>query len=251
MDLKSRERLSVERAPKHGYNAAGDRVCEVSGSTASLAVSRPGTARIQPPTEQPSARCHCRRRRPASRALIAMRLTPPSLHATARLLGQISAASRVGCHMQYCCNTVHKQPFQKISASSILVVFPFDALYRIVSDIEEQQQIAGVVFFQSFWDEHIVYGTQFTSSEFKDFMQQNKIVHSTIAPGHPATNGLAESAVGPGAVGHGAWTSSLADYAVEFSFPAAESGWDSLALQSIFSHGLGDDIKDEFAAKND
>ncbi|CAB1418474.1 unnamed protein product [Pleuronectes platessa] len=39
--------------------AAGDRVlehvCEVSGSTASLAVSRPGTAGIQPATEQPAA----------------------------------------------------------------------------------------------------------------------------------------------------------------------------------------------------
>ncbi|CAB1457428.1 unnamed protein product [Pleuronectes platessa] len=32
-------------------------VCEVSGSTASLAVSSPGTAGVQPATEQPSARC--------------------------------------------------------------------------------------------------------------------------------------------------------------------------------------------------
>ncbi|CAB1436183.1 unnamed protein product [Pleuronectes platessa] len=36
-------------------------VCEVSGSTASLAVSCPGTARVQPATEQPSARCRHRR----------------------------------------------------------------------------------------------------------------------------------------------------------------------------------------------
>ncbi|CAB1454168.1 unnamed protein product [Pleuronectes platessa] len=43
----SQERLSAERAPKHGYNAAGDwdcsKVCEASGSIASLAVSRRGT----------------------------------------------------------------------------------------------------------------------------------------------------------------------------------------------------------------
>ncbi|CAB1430038.1 unnamed protein product [Pleuronectes platessa] len=56
---ESQERFSAERAPKHGYNAAGDRdcgkVCEVSGSIASLAVSRPVTAGDQPTTEQPAA----------------------------------------------------------------------------------------------------------------------------------------------------------------------------------------------------
>nr|XP_055073117.1 uncharacterized protein K02A2.6-like [Misgurnus anguillicaudatus] len=42
--------------------------------------------------------------------------------------------------------------------------------------------------------EHIVTdnGTQFTSVDFKNFMQLNGILHSTSAPGHPATNGLAE-----------------------------------------------------------
>lgn len=42
--------------------------------------------------------------------------------------------------------------------------------------------------------EHIVTdnGTQFTSVEFKNFMQQNGTLHSTSAHGHPATNGLAE-----------------------------------------------------------
>ncbi|CAB1436096.1 unnamed protein product [Pleuronectes platessa] len=66
-------------------------VCEVSGNITSLAVSRPGTAGDQPTTEQPAARCRCRRRRPASWALIAMRLTPPSLHFT---VNQAAAANR-------------------------------------------------------------------------------------------------------------------------------------------------------------
>ena len=46
-------------------------------------------------------------------------------------------------------------------------------------------------------------------------------------------------------------TRSVADYAIEFRILAAESGWDSLALQSMFSHGLGENIKDELAAKDD
>ena len=38
-------------------------------------------------------------------------------------------------------------------------------------------------------------GAVFTSNEFKNFVQQNGIRHSTCAPYHPATNGLAERAV--------------------------------------------------------
>ena len=38
-------------------------------------------------------------------------------------------------------------------------------------------------------------GTGFTSTEFGDFLAANGIKHSKIAPGHPATNGLAENAV--------------------------------------------------------
>lgn len=38
-------------------------------------------------------------------------------------------------------------------------------------------------------------GTVFTSTEFKQYMQLNGIRHSTAAPYHPATNGLAERAV--------------------------------------------------------
>ena len=38
-------------------------------------------------------------------------------------------------------------------------------------------------------------GSVFTSSEFKSFLEQNGIHHSTSAPYHSATNGLAERAV--------------------------------------------------------
>jgi len=46
--------------------------------------------------------------------------------------------------------------------------------------------------------EHIVTdnGSQFTSAEFKKFLHYNCIQHTTTAPGHPATNGLAERYVG-------------------------------------------------------
>ena len=35
-------------------------------------------------------------------------------------------------------------------------------------------------------------GTQFTSAEFKKFLEGNDIQHALTAPGQPATNGLAE-----------------------------------------------------------
>ena len=39
-------------------------------------------------------------------------------------------------------------------------------------------------------------GTQFTSAEFKKFLEGNDIQHTFTAQGHPATNGLAECYVG-------------------------------------------------------
>lgn len=44
---------------------------------------------------------------------------------------------------------------------------------------------------------------------------------------------------------------SVAEYAVEFRILAAESGWDEVALQGVFTHGLGDYIKDELAARDE
>ena len=46
--------------------------------------------------------------------------------------------------------------------------------------------------------EHVVSdnGTQFTGLEFKTFLRLNDVVHTLTAPGHPATNGLAERYVG-------------------------------------------------------
>ena len=46
--------------------------------------------------------------------------------------------------------------------------------------------------------EHVVSdnGTNFVSSEFETFLRCNGIKHTTTAPGHPATNGLAERYVG-------------------------------------------------------
>ena len=46
--------------------------------------------------------------------------------------------------------------------------------------------------------EHLVTdnGSQFTSAEFQAFLDGNGILHTTTAPGHPATNGLAERYVG-------------------------------------------------------
>ncbi|CAB1433790.1 unnamed protein product [Pleuronectes platessa] len=61
----------------------------------------PGTAGDQPATEQPSARCCCRR--PASRALIAMRLTPPSLHFTVNYRNKTTAFLVEDTH----CDTRH------------------------------------------------------------------------------------------------------------------------------------------------
>ena len=46
--------------------------------------------------------------------------------------------------------------------------------------------------------EHMVTdnGTQSTSDEFQKFLRENDILHTLIAPGHPAANGLAERYVG-------------------------------------------------------
>ena len=48
------------------------------------------------------------------------------------------------------------------------------------------------------YPEHIVTdnGTQFTSEEFKSYLDKNDIQHTRTPTNHPATNGLAERYVG-------------------------------------------------------
>lgn len=43
---------------------------------------------------------------------------------------------------------------------------------------------------------------------------------------------------------------SVAEYAMEFHILAAECGWDEVALQGVFLHGLSESIKDELGARD-
>lgn len=43
----------------------------------------------------------------------------------------------------------------------------------------------------------------------------------------------------------------VADYSIEFRILAAESRWDKLALQGVFTRGLTENIKDELAARDE
>ena len=38
-------------------------------------------------------------------------------------------------------------------------------------------------------------GPTFVSTEFKDFLQRNSVIHTTTSPYHPSSNGMAEQAV--------------------------------------------------------
>ena len=38
-------------------------------------------------------------------------------------------------------------------------------------------------------------GPTFVSAEFKDFLQRNRVTHTTTSPYHPSSNGLAERAI--------------------------------------------------------
>lgn len=44
-------------------------------------------------------------------------------------------------------------------------------------------------------------------------------------------------------------TKSVAEYSIKFRILAAESGWDEVALQSVFTHGLSEIMKDELASE--
>ncbi|KAJ0055221.1 hypothetical protein NL108_012724 [Boleophthalmus pectinirostris] len=46
-------------------------------------------------------------------------------------------------------------------------------------------------------------------------------------------------------------SSSVAQYAIDFRILAHESGWDDIALQSVFLKGLSDNVKDELAARDE
>ena len=70
---------------------------------------------------------------------------------------------------------------------------------------------------------------------FDQFQAEMKKVFDHPVRGREAANRLISLRQG---------TRSVADYAVEFRILAADSSWDPLALQSTFSHGLGDNIKE-------
>lgn len=46
-------------------------------------------------------------------------------------------------------------------------------------------------------------------------------------------------------------TRSAAEYSIDFRTLAAEAGWDDVALQSVFTHGLSEQLKDELALKDE
>ncbi|XP_017885066.1 uncharacterized protein K02A2.6-like [Ceratina calcarata] len=63
--------------------------------------------------------------------------------------------------------------------------------YRVIEELQNLFSRYGLPI-------HIVSdnGRQFTSTEFKSFLEQNRIKHSFSPPYHPASNGAAENFVG-------------------------------------------------------
>ena len=77
--------------------------------------------------------------------------------------------------------------------SRFLEIVPMDRATS-TGTIAAMQRVLGIFGLPS----HVVSdnGAQFTSEEFKRFLKANGILHTCTAPGHPATNGLAERYVG-------------------------------------------------------
>lgn len=79
-------------------------------------------------------------------------------------------------------------------------------------------------------------------NNFEVFQNELRKVFDHPVKGKEASKRLLNLSQGP---------RSVAEYSVEFRTLAAEAGWDDTALQSVFTNGLSEQLKDELALKDD